>query len=127
MKDDNDGDATLLLDNAGEGIPKKKDTCLDETTPYLVLLNGFEKGRKILVLTAHSTLGRSPQCILHIRDTQVSSKHAELLCDCSKITIRDLGSKNGTFVNHRRCEESDLKDGDRILVGSTELVITIPK
>ena len=127
MKDDNDGDATLLLDNAGESIPNISDSCLDEGMPFLVVLNGFEKGKKILVLTAQSTLGRSPQCIIQIKDNRVSLNHAELLCECGKITIRDLASKNGTLVNNRRCEKADLTDGDRILLGSTELVITIPK
>ncbi len=123
----NDNDATMFLDaDKGEEIPAQCDSCLDESMPFLVISNGFEKGKKILILSNDSTLGRSPDCAISIKDNRVSSRHAKLQCECSQITIRDLGSKNGTFVNGRKRENSTLSDGDRILLGSTEMVITIP-
>ena len=122
-----DSDVTLLIDEQnGESIPQINGPCNDQEVPFLVVSNGFEKGKKILLMTSISSIGRSSECIVSIKDNMVSSKHAEIIQDCPNIFIRDVGSKNGTFVNGRRRREAPLSDGDRIMIGSTEMVITIP-
>ncbi|MBM4194341.1 MAG: FHA domain-containing protein [Gemmatimonadetes bacterium] len=48
------------------------------------------------------TIGRHPTCDLRFdaeRDTDVSTRHAELTVDGSTVTLRDIGSTNGTLVN----------------------------
>ncbi len=123
-----DSDATLVFSaEPGDEVTARNDSCLDEALPFLVISNGFEKGRKILVMSSDSVIGRSLDCPVCIKDNRVSSQHARLICECSQVTIQDMGSKNGTFVNGRKRAESTLNDGDRIMVGSTELVITIPE
>jgi DNA-binding NtrC family response regulator len=55
-----------------------------------------------------------------VPDSWMSSKHAELLCDEEqKWRLRDCGSKNGSYLNGARCEESPLSDGDLIHTGNT--------
>lgn len=44
------------------------------------------------------TIGRSPENIIVIPDQEVSRKHAELTMDGNKLIIKDLNSKNGTYV-----------------------------
>jgi serine phosphatase RsbU (regulator of sigma subunit) len=51
------------------------------------------------------TLGRSSACEIHIEDSAISRKHAELRLDGERATVKDLGSMNGTFVNGARVEQ----------------------
>lgn len=64
-------------------------------------------------------LGRLPECDVKLNSNMVSRRHAQLAIDGSVITIRDLGSGNGTFVNGNRLGDEDvtLKAGDRIKLG----------
>jgi hypothetical protein len=44
------------------------------------------------------TIGRSPENVIVIPDQEVSRKHAELTTERGRLVIKDLESKNGTFV-----------------------------
>src|SRR5262245_32345080 len=52
-------------------------------------------------------------------EDMVSRKHAKIITDDKTVSIQDLGSTNGTFVNGEKIRKVDLKDGDRILVGTS--------
>ncbi|MDD9969199.1 MAG: sigma 54-interacting transcriptional regulator [Myxococcales bacterium] len=52
-----------------------------------------------------------------LQDTQVSRAHAVLASESSGYTVRDLGSRNGTFVNGSRTAACPLKPGDVIRIG----------
>ena len=45
------------------------------------------------------TIGRSADCDLQSHDTYLSSRHARVANDNGDLTIEDLGSTNGTYVN----------------------------
>lgn len=68
-------------------------------------------------------IGRSPDLELALVEDMVSRKHAKLtVTDDGRITIEDLGSSNGTFVNGEQIAKPvRLKDGDRILIGTSIL------
>jgi hypothetical protein len=51
----------------------------------------------------------------------VSRKHAKITVGPGKVLIEDLGSTNGTFVNGEKIRQSRLKEGDRILIGTSIL------
>jgi len=67
------------------------------------------------------TLGRHPQCDVQfdpVEDLQVSIRHALLLRDGDRWLVRDLGSRNGTFVNgHPITTDTRLDDTDQIRLG----------
>ena len=48
------------------------------------------------------TIGRLPDCNIVINDPSVSKMHAELIIENNTISVRDLGSTNGTYVNDIR-------------------------
>jgi hypothetical protein len=67
-------------------------------------------------------IGRSKDCDIRLTDPNVSRRHAELRQEGNAFWIFDLGSTNGLSVNGRRQQRAQLKNEDRITVGSTELV-----
>jgi pSer/pThr/pTyr-binding forkhead associated (FHA) protein len=64
-------------------------------------------------------IGRSSDLDMVLVEDMVSRKHAKIVTDDLSVTIHDLGSTNGTFVNGEKVRTLKLKDGDRILVGTS--------
>jgi pSer/pThr/pTyr-binding forkhead associated (FHA) protein len=73
------------------------------------------KGDKQLII------GRSSELDIVLVEDMVSRKHAKITLQNGKITIEDLGSTNGTFVNGEKVKQHRLKENDRILVGTSIL------
>ena len=69
-------------------------------------------------------LGRSKECDVRISDPNVSRRHAEVRQEGSTYWVLDLDSTNGVLVNGRRHKRAKLSDGDRITLGSTEIVFS---
>lgn len=108
------------------------------------ITEGSAKG-KVFDFAAHDTffLGRHPDCHVHLPDDTFVSRHHFILEACPpQACVRDLGSRNGTYVNGRKIggrkegespaqgarrayPEVTLKHGDRIQVGDTALEVTV--
>ena len=69
-----------------------------------------------------TTIGRGAEADLRIDDPGISRTHAELRRSGGDVTVVDLGSTNGVVVDGERVTEARLRDGTRILLGSTTLV-----
>jgi pSer/pThr/pTyr-binding forkhead associated (FHA) protein len=67
-------------------------------------------------------IGRSKEADIRVSDPNVSRRHAEVRQEGSTYWVVDLGSTNGISVNGRALKRSKLDEGDRITLGSTELV-----
>ncbi len=65
------------------------------------------------------TIGRSSTNDLVLTDQNVSRDHARVDITDDRATIRDLNSRNGTFVNGERITATDLSPGDEVGIGST--------
>jgi HD-GYP domain-containing protein (c-di-GMP phosphodiesterase class II) len=90
--------------------------------PQLRIKNGLQKGHLISLAGANAlVIGRDPSCGLQLDDKGVSREHAEFYCVGEMVFIRDLGSRNGTFVNEERVQEELLREGDTVRVGATAL------
>lgn len=67
-------------------------------------------------------LGRSRSCTVTLPDPSISRQHAKLLLRHGQVRLRDLNSSNGTYLNDSRVHtETDVVDGDRIVLGETEM------
>lgn len=65
------------------------------------------------------TIGRSEVADVAIHDDWISRLHCEISRRAGEFIIRDLDSRNGTFVNESRVKETTLRVGDKIRVGHT--------
>ena len=71
-------------------------------------------------------IGRDPDVEIFLNSAGVSRRHARIGISTGRVTIEDLGSKNGTFVGDERVEGTrSLDDGDVIGVGSVKLTLRI--
>ena len=70
------------------------------------------KGREIVI-------GRSSELDMVLIEDMVSRRHASIGVAGDEISIADVGSTNGTFVNGEKIKKARLKEGDRILIGTS--------
>jgi diguanylate cyclase (GGDEF)-like protein len=75
-------------------------------------------GRRYVIAAAAVVIGRGEACDIHINDSSVSRRHAALEPSSGVVTVADLGSTNGTFVNDAPVARAVLKDGDYLRVGN---------
>ncbi len=72
-----------------------------------------------------SVIGRRHDCDLWIALKQVSKRHCQLSVDNGSLKVRDLGSRNGTFINGKKVEHVDVKPGDYLRVGPLTFLLQI--
>ncbi|MEZ4390753.1 MAG: SpoIIE family protein phosphatase [Polyangiales bacterium] len=78
-----------------------------------------EKGRIHRLDATENLIGRRLDCHVYVNDQRVSRRHARIRRELDGLQLEDLGSSNGTFVNHRRIHGSvRLRDGDLIAIGA---------
>ncbi len=66
-------------------------------------------------------IGRSHGCAVQLLERSVSGHHAEIYLQDGRWHVRDLNSKNGTYLNDKRVTESSLEDTDLLRMGRVEL------
>jgi pSer/pThr/pTyr-binding forkhead associated (FHA) protein len=74
------------------------------------------------ILTGSILIGRLAECEVKLDDNLVSRMHARISVQSDQVVVEDLHSSNGVYVNGIRVGHSAvLREGDRILIGTTEL------
>ena len=64
------------------------------------------------------TIGRDPNCALTFPDSLTSRQHCSIRCTKGRFVLRDLSSRNGTFVNGEEVHKTvEIKLGDQVEVG----------
>ena len=79
----------------------------------------YQGGEFPLHLNREIVVGRSSDLDMVLVEDMVSRKHAKISAGEGQILIQDLGSTNGTFVNGEKIKKARLKEGDRILIGTS--------
>lgn len=83
----------------------------------LVVIYGRDLGKKYQVAARSLVIGRSSKSDIPLDGDSVSRSHCKVYESPQGVTIRDLGSTNGTFVNDEPVHEGSLHDGDIVKVG----------
>jgi DNA-binding winged helix-turn-helix (wHTH) protein len=87
----------------------------------------LEWGRREIALhEGENLLGRSDDAVVIIDSASVSRRHARIVVAEDRVTIEDLGSKNGTSVSGRRIDKpTELEGGDQIGLGSVKMTYRV--
>lgn len=92
----------------------------------LVVRRGPNAGSRFLLDAPVTTAGRHPDSDIFLDDVTVSRRHAEFRrADDGTISVRDVGSLNGTYVNRERIDAAELAGGDEVQVGKFRLVFLL--
>ena len=81
------------------------------------------EGRRLSISKRVTTIGRSRECDIVVQDSNASRLHAEIRHIGLDYFIVDSNSTNGTIVNGQHIRRHALANGDRILIGTTELLV----
>jgi predicted RNase H-like nuclease (RuvC/YqgF family) len=89
------------------------------SAPALLCLTG-EAPKRFALTKKTIMVGRGPNCDLQILTHFVSREHARLTVTGGTVSIEDLGSRNGVYVNAVRVERQALQQGDLLTIGETQ-------
>src|SRR4051794_20000902 len=107
------GDQSTL--NAELQKAKEQEACL-------IIIRGVPQGHRFFLTQKEMTIGRDPKVEFGVPDQGISRKHAQINKSSSKVTLTDLGSSNGMFINDKKVEWSKpilLAKEDMIKIGNT--------
>ncbi|MFT8395159.1 FHA domain-containing protein [Propionibacterium sp.] len=101
-------------------------SALPEGNALLIVTRGPDVGARYLLDQEQTTAGRSPDCDIFLDDITVSRHHARFDMHEDRITITDLGSLNGTYVNRTLVDGSaELRPGEEVQIGKFRMVFFV--
>lgn len=119
------GDGPLTGTELVGEIAKLPSPFLDlEAQPYLLILGARPGEERRPIVRAKTSFGRT-QADVNLADPSVSSTHFQIEAFGSEFFVRDLDSRNGTFLNNNRIRYSQLLAGDQITAGRTTLIFRL--
>ena len=92
----------------------------------LIAVAGPARGRSMPLIGALS-IGRDERSSFSIPDPALSRQHCAVDVSEQHVLVRDLGSRNGVFVNGCPVTERRLSDGDVIRIGDSALLVLMPE
>ncbi|MDO8526553.1 MAG: PEGA domain-containing protein [Deltaproteobacteria bacterium] len=96
-------DKTQLFGNPDMG---EAEVASGMTPPYMVIVDGPHKGARFSLKQGDNIIGRLEECNVILDDQSVSRKHSEISFSPQGWTVKDLQSKNGTYVNGTLIQET---------------------
>src|SRR5262245_13030201 len=92
----------------------------------LKVLEGSNAGKEFKIPTPKCLIGREEGCHIRSQNEAISRKHCVIITTENEVVVRDLKSRNGTFVNDERvADEAVLLSGDILKVGPLEFELMI--
>ena len=90
----------------------------------LTIEGGPQTGLTYVLGPGNTVAGRSGEAEIFLADVTVSREHARFSVDSHGLSVTDLGSTNGTYVNGRRHEAGMLSEGDELMIGRFHLRVS---
>jgi len=111
-------------------LPKVSSTLQDSQvlsdSPYPRLRLVLQPGGQIFsVQTSEVVLGRHEECDILLPYADVSRRHCRIQQDQDRWFMSDLSSTNGVYVNDIKVAKVELKDGDRLRIGSYNFLVDL--
>lgn len=92
---------------------------------FLIRVTEDGKAQPVPLTHDRTLVGRLDDCQIRVRSGKISRHHCEITKAGSTLTLKDLGSSNGTYLNQEQVEESKLSAGDLISLGSLVFLVQI--
>jgi hypothetical protein len=108
-------------------MSKKLGEALDLPTDKkysLAVLQGKASGQIFPITKSRSTIGRSGTDIM-LDDAECSRKHAVVEIQGARVTVTDLGSTNGTFVDGQRIDRQELDKHSEFRIGEHVMMLIV--
>ena len=90
----------------------------------LTVEGGPQSGLTYVLGPGNTVAGRGAETAIFLPDVTVSREHVRFSVDSSGLSMTDLASTNGTYVNGERLTAGMLKEGDQLMVGKFHLRIS---
>jgi hypothetical protein len=115
--------AVPVISTLEELHPEANKNPTGEHSDELVIASGTQAGSRFEMQNEMTTVGRHEASDILLDDVSVSRRHAVFTRTASgRITLRDLNSLNGTYVNGERVVETVLHSADEVQIGKFKLV-----
>ncbi|WP_375772445.1 sigma 54-interacting transcriptional regulator [Archangium gephyra] len=103
--------------------PEGRSTRIQVRDWTVEVVAGPDKGKKVTTQDALLRVGSDVASDLVLSDQTVSRRHIELERTSKGIVLRDLGSRNGTFLDGHQVMQALLQPGDKVMLGKTKLAL----
>jgi two-component system cell cycle response regulator len=114
-------DATLVITDIKAALAAS-DKEAESKSACLLVVGGDLNGTIFDLIDGDNNVGRSPDCEIPLDFQGISRKHFKVNVNADKVTISDLGSSNGTYINNEKIAvPAQLKKADMIKIGSIAL------
>lgn len=100
---------------------------LSPNTALLVCVRGPNAGARFLLDHPVITVGRHNESSIFLDDVTVSRRHSEFRIEDEGLSVVDVGSLNGTYVNGQLVDRARIANGDTIQIGKYRLVAVLPQ
>lgn len=90
----------------------------------LTVETGPQAGLTYVLGPGNTVAGRGGDCSIFLADVTVSREHARFSVDANGLSVTDLASTNGTYVNGTRHEAGKLAEGDELMIGKFHLKVS---
>lgn len=117
MSSKEEAQKTQIISGLAQELNIDAQTQLSGTGPRFVIFQGGDKNSQYKFSASKTTIGRHPSSDIYLDDVTVSRQHAEVSKSDDSVSIQDIGSLNGTYVNKERIESKNLTSGDEVQIG----------
>jgi hypothetical protein len=112
----------IVLDKGGRRwLNLRSATQKEWTMARLVVNPGTSEAWEVELKPGVNSLGRAAENDVPLMEDSVSTVHCHIFVENGRTVIKDLGSSNGTFLDHSPIQEAVLRPGHKIHVGNLEL------
>ena len=91
----------------------------------ITLVNTADPAQRFVLDHLPATIGRQPKAAVRLDDRRVSHFQCRIDAQDGLLTVLDLGSVSGTFVNGVRRALATLLPGDRLTIGETDFLVRV--
>lgn len=81
---------------------------------------------KVFPVTGPVVIGRAAECDISVPADEISRRHALVKPTPEGLSVEDLGSSNGTFINNKRVQQGFMQPGDELRLDAVRFILVAP-